>query len=357
MTRLSNGQMDNQFQNEILQDVSRTFALTIPQLPLPLYRAVANAYLLCRIADTIEDDSKLTFQEKKHYCAWFANLVKENDSANDFGLELEPKLGPHATKAERILILNSDIVLRITHSLSPTQRDAMLDCIQTMTKGMVLYQGEETLNGLENQKAMDLYCYYVAGVVGEMLTRLFLEYGHDWEEASKEKMLNLSTSFGQGLQMTNILKDMWTDRERGACWIPGDIFENENINLSKIKNGRISGFENCLSDLLGTALSHLRNALQYTLSVPKNERGIRLFCLWALFMAVLTLRKIRKDKKFLEGETVKISRLAVFFTMWSTTILSRFNTGIKFLFLVLSARLPKKENLVNAVRSTEVEVK
>ena len=65
MTRLSNGQTDNQFQNEILQDVSRTFALTIPQLPPPLYRAVANAYLLCRIADTIEDDSKLTFQEKK----------------------------------------------------------------------------------------------------------------------------------------------------------------------------------------------------------------------------------------------------------------------------------------------------
>ena len=82
MTRLSNGQTDNQFQNEILQDVSRTFALTIPQLPLTLYRAVANAYLLCRIADTIEDDSKLTFQEKKRYCHWFANLVKENDVFN-----------------------------------------------------------------------------------------------------------------------------------------------------------------------------------------------------------------------------------------------------------------------------------
>ena len=44
---------DEQFQENILQGVSRTFALTIPVLPQPLARVVSNAYLLCRIADTI----------------------------------------------------------------------------------------------------------------------------------------------------------------------------------------------------------------------------------------------------------------------------------------------------------------
>ena len=47
---------DVSYQREILQHVSRTFALTIPELPDSLRIVISNAYLLCRIADTIEDD-------------------------------------------------------------------------------------------------------------------------------------------------------------------------------------------------------------------------------------------------------------------------------------------------------------
>ena len=46
---------DEAYQDQILPHVSRTFALTIPQLPAGLRIPVTNAYLLCRIADTIED--------------------------------------------------------------------------------------------------------------------------------------------------------------------------------------------------------------------------------------------------------------------------------------------------------------
>ncbi|MGH8477950.1 MAG: phytoene synthase, partial [Methylococcales bacterium] len=44
---------DLDMQSELLQGVSRTFALTIPRLPKELYAVIANAYLLCRIIDTI----------------------------------------------------------------------------------------------------------------------------------------------------------------------------------------------------------------------------------------------------------------------------------------------------------------
>ncbi|HTT38021.1 MAG TPA: squalene/phytoene synthase family protein, partial [Burkholderiales bacterium] len=43
---------DDEFQARMLAGVSRTFALTIPQLPQELARVVTNAYLLCRIVDT-----------------------------------------------------------------------------------------------------------------------------------------------------------------------------------------------------------------------------------------------------------------------------------------------------------------
>ena len=43
---------DEVYQDQILPHVSRTFALTIPQLPSALSIPVTSAYLLCRIADT-----------------------------------------------------------------------------------------------------------------------------------------------------------------------------------------------------------------------------------------------------------------------------------------------------------------
>jgi len=68
---------DISYQHEILQHVSRTFALTIPELPNPLRIVISNAYLLCRIADTIEDDKNMPAKKKKVYADQFIEVVKE----------------------------------------------------------------------------------------------------------------------------------------------------------------------------------------------------------------------------------------------------------------------------------------
>ena len=57
---MDSGISNEGYQDQILPHVSRTFALTIPQLPTRLKVAVTNAYLLCRIADTIEDEPALS---------------------------------------------------------------------------------------------------------------------------------------------------------------------------------------------------------------------------------------------------------------------------------------------------------
>ena len=51
-TRVSTA--DLEYQSGILPGASRTFALTIPVLPDALAVVMTNAYLLCRIADTID---------------------------------------------------------------------------------------------------------------------------------------------------------------------------------------------------------------------------------------------------------------------------------------------------------------
>ena len=332
---------DEDFQRRILQGVSRTFALTIPQLPTGLDRAISNAYLLCRIADTIEDDAGLSFADKQAYSQRFIDIVEGRAEVANFGAELAPALAAHATTAERELIAATPAVIRVTHSLNERQRLAMARCVRIMAEGMVHYQGQETLDGVTDQAAMDRYCYYVAGVVGEMLTALFCDHCPELR-ARETEMMHLAVSFGQGLQMTNILKDIWEDRARGACWLPRDIFAAHGVTLSTLAPGAGgTAFSDGLGHLIAIAHGHLRNALRYTLLLPANETGMRRFCLWALGMAVLTLRKLNARRDFASGTEVKISRRAVKATLVTTNLLVSSDTLLGLLFELVSTGLPQ----------------
>lgn len=331
---------DDAYQNEILQHVSRTFALTIPQLPEPLCKVVANAYLLCRIADTIEDDKIMSAELKREYAERFISVVKGSDDAKDFSIALFPLLSPTATEAEHDLIANTEPVIRITHSFNQRQRAALERCVSIMAEGMVRYQDAETLDGVKDLDDMGQYCYYVAGVVGEMLTELFCDYSPEID-AHRDELMRLGVSFGQGLQMTNILKDIWEDHERGACWLPQDIFNKHNVDIrKKIPGKNEPGFDNALIELLGVAHAHIYNALRYTLIIPAKEKGLRRFCLWALGMAVLTLEKIRQTPDFTEGQQVKISRRSVKVTIFLTSLFVSNDNILNYLFRFGGRRLP-----------------
>jgi farnesyl-diphosphate farnesyltransferase len=151
-----------------------------------------------------------------------------------------------------------------------------------------------------------------------MLTELFCDYS---EEIAKNRapMLTLAASCGQGLQMTNILKDIWEDRSRNVCWLPKDVFRQYGFDLKNLsKDGYQESFGKGLTELIGVTNTHLHNALTYTLLIPKHEQGIRRFCFWAFNMALLTLRKINSNPAFTSGRRVTISRrtlkTAIFFS-------------------------------------------
>lgn len=331
---------DFSYQDKILQGVSRTFALTIPQLPSALASVVSNAYLLCRIADTIEDDKDLPFEEKKIFAQRFIAVVSSTEPASTFARDLQPKLSDSTSKDEKDLIFNTEAVIRITHSYNERQRRALEKCIQLMAEGMARYQEFDVTDGLQDQNDMDNYCYHVAGVVGEMLTELFCDYSPEINE-NYDELIKLAVSFGQGLQMTNILKDIWEDQERGMCWLPADVFKQQGVSLSNLLQEKdLPGFETALNQLIGIAHAHLANALRYTLLIPADEKGIRRFCLWALGMAILTLRKIHGNPEFNAGNQVKISRRSVKATIVSTNILTSSDLLLRFLFKTAAIGLP-----------------
>lgn len=332
---------DEQYQDHILQGVSRTFALTIPQLPEALRCVIGNAYLLCRITDTIEDDSALTIDQTRELSSMFSEVVCGNASAEEFSLKLYPLLSEQTIPAEHDLIKNTSTVIRITHSFNPVQRKALERCVRIMAQGMADYQETESLEGLKDLSAMNQYCYYVAGVVGEMLTELFCDYSAEIN-AHKPILMKLAVSFGQGLQMTNILKDIWDDRERGACWLPQDIFLKNGFDLNKLHPGMSDAkFQAGLAELLGVAKGHLLNALVYTSLIPPREKGIRRFCLWAIGMAILTLNKINQHRNFSAGTQVKISRRSVKATIVTTSFFASHNWILELLFKYTSRNLPE----------------
>lgn len=331
---------DETYQVAILQDVSRTFALTIPQLPGDLQRVVSNAYLLCRIADTIEDDNALTPEQTRYFSNMFIEVVAGTIPAETFAEELYSLLSEHTLPAEHDLIKNSPAVIRITHSFNKNQQQALLRCVRIMARGMADYQDTESLDGLPDLEAMDDYCYYVAGVVGEMLTELFCDYSGEIA-SQRDVMMKLAVSFGQGLQMTNILKDIWDDRKRGACWLPRDIFLEHGLDLINLDpDNRDERFARGLQTLVGVARHHLENALDYTLLIPPRETGIRRFCLWALGMAVLTLNRINARPDFTNGTQVKISRRSVKATILTTNLLAGNDRALRLLFRQASRHLP-----------------
>ncbi len=328
------------FQEEILPKVSRTFALTIPQLPEPLCTAVSNAYLLCRIADTIEDDAGLTAQQKQFFHEMFTAVVDAKASSDSFAKQLFPLLTETTLEAERELVRNTPAVVRITHRLNTKQRSALTRCVMIMCEGMPHFQRNKTLSGLKDLRELDRYCYFVAGVVGEMLTELFCDYSEEIA-AKRGELMELAVSFGQGLQMTNILKDIWEDRKSDTCWLPREVFREAGYDLRQLSPDNYdSAFSVGLNRVVGVAHAYLRNALAYTQLMPTRETGIRRFCLWSIGLAVLTLRNIHNNPGFTAGYQVKVSRRAVKATILTSNLAARSNGALRLIFNLSAMGLP-----------------
>jgi farnesyl-diphosphate farnesyltransferase len=336
---------DEEYQERALPGVSRTFALTIPQLPPPLSRVVINGYLLCRLADTIEDDVRLSAEEKDRYHARFVAVVDGREAAEPFAAELAADLSPACPAAEQELVRNTARVVRLTHSFNPIQRRALSRCVKVMGEGMARFEHNLSLAGLADLTEMDRYCYHVAGCVGEMLTELFCDYSPAIA-AHRGELLPLAVSFGQGLQMTNILKDVWDDRRRGACWLPREVYARAGARVDDLLRDHGSPpAQRAYAELLGVALAHLRNAVAYVTLIPRRERGIRRFCLWAIGMAVLTLRKIHRNPGFSAGDQVKISRRSVKATIFATEFVGGSNLLLRLSFATLVRGMPALPDL------------
>lgn len=316
---------DRAFCRGILSAVSRTFALTIRLLPPGLEYPVTVAYLLCRVADTIEDTTILPPPEKRRLLAHFRECLDEH------GPDAEPLQaafggGAHASDEER-LASRADAVLREFRRLPDAQRAAVRPWVQEMCAGMAQFVGVTTLGSLDD---LDRYCYFVAGTVGHMLTELFRLHDGRMSGERYRDLEGLATSFGLGLQLTNIIKDVADDRRRGLSFIPRELYAAGASEAQEV-----------LQQLVRKAERHLRDALDYCTRLPRRQYRVRLFCLTSLYFAARTLRLAERQPRLLGSDgKLKISRGAVYRTLAMTCLLAPHNGLVRAYFRRLSRARP-----------------
>jgi farnesyl-diphosphate farnesyltransferase len=211
--------------DDLLQRTSRTFALAIPLLPEPTRNHVGITYLLFRIADTFEDAVLWTRERRLEALGRFVELLDQDSTvAQELAGEClrEPPL-EHAGYQE--LLASMPLVLRDFGALPLPVRVAVRRHLIRSVDGMRQFvRRSDERNCLTLSDIDDLrdYCYSVAGIVGEMLTELYL-LGRAELAASAEELRNRASSFGEGLQLVNILKDAPRDAAEGRVYIPGGV--------------------------------------------------------------------------------------------------------------------------------------
>jgi farnesyl-diphosphate farnesyltransferase len=324
---------------EILPQVSRTFAINISVLKGELYRAVLVAYLFCRIVDTVEDAEDLSIDLRNQlldeYITFFKMPMHDPRRLSNW-IALFGNLD--SSEPQQRLIQECPSVFAVFTELPPSTRAIMSDCILEMAAGMKKtvnrQQPQESFHSLQTMTDLEEYCYYVAGTVGIMLTRLFTAYSKSIGPLTARKMTDLQLSFALGLQMTNIIKDCSEDYRRGWCYIPADLAASFGVPITEFyaPQHRQESLATLDSLMMMTA-KHLDDALDYTLLLPRTEIRMRLFNLWSLFFAVKTLRKSWHNEDLLSGEVrVKISRCEVYKTLAQTTLLVTSNALLRCLY-------------------------
>jgi len=310
---------------ETLPKVSRTFALVISILKGEIHQAILLAYLLCRIADTIEDNSFLSADQKSELLNEFLKALKNQENWQESIKKVQLSFVERRHENEDYnLTFNSDRVFRVFDTVDQETKICIVPWIEEMVVGMQKYQAfstpSSTITAIKDIDELKNYCYYVAGTVGIMLTHLFIRFSRPISPENQKKMHELSVSFGIGLQMTNILKDFNEDLERGWCYLPESILKKHGFTPETFsQNLETHEAKAVISELRGIARQHLKDALHYTFAIPKLERSIRLFCLWPLHMANQTLAALHEKSDLFKGKTVKITRSQVRHTILRTS--------------------------------------
>ena len=207
----------------VLKETSRTFYIPITLLKRELRLTVGSAYLCMRAIDEIEDHETMAADSKEALLRKTKELLEAGTSFDQTAYLAA--IEPYQLDLPEVTIRLADWIKVCPDGIVKKVREATAE----MAGGMADWVKKDWV--IKTKADLDDYTYYVAGLVGVMLSDIWKWY--DGTETDHD----LAIGFGRGLQAVNILRNQHEDyAERGVRFIPDgwtrdDVFQYANENL------------------------------------------------------------------------------------------------------------------------------
>ncbi|KAM5470849.1 bifunctional farnesyl-diphosphate farnesyltransferase/squalene synthase [Microsporum audouinii] len=282
---------------EFLKLTSRSFYAVIMELHPELLMPICLFYLVLRGLDTVEDDTSIPLDSKEPLLRGFKDILEE-DGWSFTGNRPEEK--------DRELLVQFHNVITEFKKIKPAYKAIIKDIADKMGNGMADYarRGERDEEIVKTIDDYDLYCYYVAGLVGEGLTRLFVEAGFARPELLDRPELFIS--MGRFLQKTNIIRDVREDHDDKRRFWPREIWSRHVKEFGDLFKPEFRHQAlNCSSDMVLNALSHVEHCIYYLSAL--REQSVFNFCCIPQTMAISTLELCFRNGTMFE-RNIKITK-------------------------------------------------
>ncbi|KAL8670025.1 MAG: hypothetical protein Q9168_005412 [Polycauliona sp. 1 TL-2023] len=293
---------------DFLDQTSRSFSTVIQELHPELLVPIALFYLILRGLDTIEDDMTIPIEKKDSLLRDFHTITeKEGWSFNDNGPD----------EKDRELLCQFHYVTEEYRKIKPVYRKIINEISRKMGAGMADYcqKAAQGKAGVETIEEYDEYCYYVAGVVGNGLTQLFVE--SELANPALSERPELQISMGLFLQKTNIIRDIkedWDDKRR--FW-PREIWSKHVENFDDLFDpANQEAALNCSSEMVLNSLNHADECLFYLAGL--KEQSVFNFAAIPQSMAIATLALVFRNPDMFK-KNVKITKGLACQTMLDST--------------------------------------
>jgi farnesyl-diphosphate farnesyltransferase len=313
---------------DLLKQVSRLFYTTLVVVPANVRDQVGLAYLFARAADTIADTELIDRSRRLSFLNRFREqfLGEQLDWAQI--RTIQQAVGPlQQVSAERTLLERLDECFRLLLTCSLDDRRRIQRVMTTLTQGMEMdlttFPGASVadLTALKTFEDLDRYTYYVAGCVGEFWTDLMCAHRKALANWNIHQMSEVGVRFGKGLQLTNIVKDIAHDLQKGRCYIPEMMLEEAGLKPQDLlQQTNLPRFKPVLRKLIRLAVEHLDQGWLYTMAIPRYETRLRLACMWPILSAGESLKLVMNSPDLLNPAVkVKIPRSKVYQIVAMTT--------------------------------------
>jgi farnesyl-diphosphate farnesyltransferase len=283
----------------LLREVSRSFYLTLRVLPAQIRPQISVAYLLARASDTIADTEAVAKPER---VALLRGLVAGQIPGSLSVAEAVP--------SEAKLLECLPEVLKYLDAFPTEDQQRIRQLLETIIGGQIFDLERFPGNALSADE-LDRYTYMVAGCVGEFWTKMCRAHLPGMESLDIE----CGVRFGKGLQLVNILRDMPKDLRIGRCYLPGGDAQ------ALLGPNNFTTIEHTYRHWLDVAAEHLDAGWQYTLSIPANQKRLRLACIWPIWIGVKTIARLQRANPLDPARRVKVSRAEVYWMMLESALL------------------------------------